>query len=512
MLEEKLTRTLQQYFHHDSFRQGQKEIILDLLHGEDVLGVLQTGGGKSLCYQLPALLLPGLTLVVSPLISLMIDQVRETKALYYKQVAALHSLQSWHERQSILRSLSSYQLLYISPELIQEPRIIQLLQARKVSLFVVDEAHCISQWGHDFRQDYLRLHEVMKQLNDPTLLALTGTATEEVQADIMKQLKRESMKKHLYQIERDNIALLVQKVAGNEEMKLQALQKIIERFHVPTIIYFSSRKKAEEVATFLQGNCSKRKIAYYHGGMDPLERLSVQQQFLHDQISLICSTSAFGMGINKKNIRLIIHYHPPAEVESFIQEIGRAGRDGEQSVSVLLYQAGDIQVPLQLTSYEMPTREEMRHVVRCLENYRLQGLSLPRNLEELTSIFQVNETKWKMLYYHLEASQIIEDNKVVGEQAILFEKAAELWDLMENRLRMKQGKVFDMLAYIESDTCLHEKLYASFASPQPIERENCCMHCHFTLDDWEVTEMMYNEDKQNRDWKELLASKLLVGD
>src|SRR5699024_9042150 len=146
----------------------------------------------------------------------MIDQVHETKAYYYKQVAALHSLQSWQDRQAILRSLSSYQLLYISPELVQQPRIIQLLQKRKVSLYVIDEARCIYQWGHDFRQDYLRIHRVIKQLEDPTILALTGTATEAVQADIMQQLNRKTMKIHRFQVERDNIALFVQQVDGNE--------------------------------------------------------------------------------------------------------------------------------------------------------------------------------------------------------------------------------------------------------------------------------------------------------
>src|SRR5699024_4464865 len=187
MHEKTIIDTLQRYFHYDTFREGQKEIILDILNGKDVLGILQTGAGKSLCYQLPALLTEGITVVISPLISLMIDQVRETKAYYYKQVAALHSLQSWQDRLAILRSLSSYQLLYISPELIQQATIIQLLQERKVSLFVIDEAHCISQWGHDFRQDYLRLHEVIAQLGEPTILALTGTATEAVQVDIMNQ-------------------------------------------------------------------------------------------------------------------------------------------------------------------------------------------------------------------------------------------------------------------------------------------------------------------------------------
>src|SRR5699024_4983258 len=461
MHEKIIIDTLQEYFHYDSFREGQKEIIHDILDGEDVLGILQTGAGKSLCYQLPALLLDGITVVISPLISLMIDQVRDTKAYYYKQVAALHSLQSWQDRQTILRSLSSYQLLYISPELVQQPTIIQLLQKRKVSLFVIDEAHCISQWGHDFRQDYLRLHTVITQLENPTILALTGTATEEVQADIIQQLKRKTLKVHRFQVERDNIALFVQQIDGNEKDKLDALQNITDNYHLPTIIYFSSRKKAEEVAVYLQDVYAEHSIAYYHGCMEPLDRLQVQQQFMHDQISIICSTSAFGMGINKKNIRLIIHYHPPSEIESFIQEIGRAGRDGIQSVSILLYRTGDIQVPFQLITQEMPSREEMRYVLRMLENYRVKQIALPSTLEEVEAIFQLNETKWKMLYYQFESRGMIQDNHVLGEKARLFEAANEIWTFIERRQQIKQGKIFEMLAYIESESCLNKQLYAS---------------------------------------------------
>lgn len=512
MHEKKMMDTLQQYFHYDTFREGQKEIILDILNKQDVLGILQTGAGKSLCYQLPALLTEGITVVISPLISLMIDQVRETKAYYYKQVAALHSLQSWQDRLAILRSLSSYQLLYISPELIQQATIIQLLQERKVSLFVIDEAHCISQWGHDFRQDYLRLHEVIAQLGEPTILALTGTATEAVQVDIMKQLKRNTMKIHRFQVERDNIALFVQQVDGIEQDKLDALQDITDNYHVPTIIYFSSRKKAEEVAIYLQKAHPERSIAYYHGGMEQLDRLHVQQQFMHDQISIICSTSAFGMGINKKNIRLIIHYHPPSEMESFIQEIGRAGRDGAQSVSILLYQTGDIHVPFQLITQEMPSKEEMRYVLRMLEVYRMKQTPLPKTEEAIEHTFQVNVTKWKMLYYQFESRGMIQHNHVIGERAMLFEAASDLWTFIADRQQIKQQKVFEMLAYIESETCLNERLYASFTSNANVKREHCCMHCQFTLDDWDVKQMMYNKHEQNKDWKQLLARKLSIGE
>lgn len=505
-----ITNVLQKKFHHDAFRVGQKEIILDILNGQDVLGILPTGAGKSLCYQLPALLFDGITVVISPLISLMIDQVRETKAYYFKEVAALHSMQSWQERQSILQSLSSYQLLYISPELIQQAKIIHLLQERKVSLFVIDEAHCISQWGHDFRQDYLRLNEVLVQFGSPTVLALTGTATETVQADIWQQLGRRNWKQHVYPIQRENIALVVEQIGPETASKLKSLEDVVNQFYVPTIIYFSSRKKAEEVAAYLQAVVTDHTVAFYHGGMEASERLRVQQQFLHDQITLICSTSAFGMGINKKNIRLIIHYHPPAEIESFIQEIGRAGRDGVQSVSLLLYEPGDIQVPFQLIEHESLTQDDIQFILPVLEKYARQAWQLPKKEAQIEEIFKINEIKWKFLYYQLESRDMIQHNKVIGNRNELIAALDDIWQFILARQRVKRGKVFEMLDYIQSETCLHEQLYASFKTAPHQVGENCCMHCHFSMQDWQVRQIE-KETSQIYDWKQLLAQKLLIG-
>src|SRR5699024_1696883 len=185
--------------------------------------------------------LSGMTIVVSPLISLMIDQVREAKAFHFKEAVALHSMQTWQERQAILRSLDAYKLLYISPELLQQEQLIPLFQQRDVSLIVIDEAHCISQWGHDFRPDYLRLKEIIQQLGRPPVLALTGTATESVQDDIQQQLQLHNMKKHIYRIDRENIALYVDH-HENEDEKLSRLTEITKTYEIPTIVYFTSRK------------------------------------------------------------------------------------------------------------------------------------------------------------------------------------------------------------------------------------------------------------------------------
>src|SRR5699024_837048 len=205
MMIERLDEALQQHFNYDQFRPGQKEIVEHVLEGEDVLGVLPTGAGKSICYQLPSLLLPHITVVVSPLISLMIDQVRETKAFHIKEVVALHSMVSFAERKEILQNLDAYKIVYISPELIQNEFVIRSLKKRKISLFVIDEAHCISQWGYDFRPDYLRLREVIKTLGDPAVLALSGTITDRIEDEIKQELQRPNLKVFRQATDRENI-------------------------------------------------------------------------------------------------------------------------------------------------------------------------------------------------------------------------------------------------------------------------------------------------------------------
>ena len=347
---------LKKYFKYESFQEGQQEIIDDILQGHDVLGVLRTGSGKSLCYQLPAIMLPGSTIVVSPLISLMIDQVRQVKSYHYKEVVALHSFQNREERMSVLNQLHRYKLIYISPELLQQEIVLNKLKRMKISLFVIDEAHCISQWGYDFRPDYLRLKTIIETIGQPTILALTATATPEVQEDIMEKLAQKTMKQHIYPMDRRNISLLVHHLK-REESKLDLLTYLISTYNQPIIIYFSSRKVAEQTASTLSERIGSRKVAYYHGGMNNEDRLKIQQQFMNDQLTVICCTSAFGMGINKNNIRIVIHYHLPIQLESYIQEIGRAGRDGENSISILLYEDGDEQIPLHIIENELPTKE-----------------------------------------------------------------------------------------------------------------------------------------------------------
>lgn len=502
---------LKKYFGYDSFQEGQEEIIQDILRGEDVLGVLKTGSGKSLCYQLPALLFDGLTIVVSPLISLMVDQVRELKAFHLKQVSALHSLQSKEERQFILTNLSTYKILFVSPELLQQRELVRRFKRIKISLFVIDEAHCISQWGYDFRPDYLRLKSVIKEFEDPPVLALTGTATPQVQEDIMFHLNRPKMKRHIYRMDRANISLLVERLVDEEE-KRRRLIELLQIVNRPTIIYFSSRKLAEQFSTFIRNHVANRQVAYYHGGMETVDRLKIQQQFMNDQIDIICSTSAFGMGINKRNIRFIIHYHLPTQIESYIQEIGRAGRDGKDSVSVLLYKDGDEQLPYRIIENEVPNEEELTFIFQQLYRFYQEGKVLPVNESEIESIFQVDETKWRLVYYHLEKNGITSERNIIYSKPNWEETFQKMLQFRNERIKTKKLAIDEMKKWIHSTSCLRIGLYERFEQPVKTKKEQCCSNCGFSFQTWLSEEEQKYEEMPVQTWQEKLALILQIGD
>lgn len=501
---------LRNHFSYTSFHEGQEEIILDVLRGRDVLGILRTGTGKSLCYQLPAKMLPGITIVVSPLISLMIDQVRELEAIHYRQVVALHSFQQWSERQTILRNLHHYKLIYVSPEILQNKQIITLFKQQHVSLFVVDEAHCISQWGYDFRPDYLRLLEVIETLHNPTVLALTGTATPNVQNDIQDKLKRPNMIEHVYPMDRENISLVVEEINGSEAEKLDHLLTWIKGTNEPTIVYFSSRIATEKVAQHIANQLANKRVAYYHGGLETTDRLKIQQQFMNDQLEIICCTSAFGMGINKANIRMIIHYHLPPQIESYIQEIGRAGRDGRDSISVLLYRQEDIHIPLQIIENELPTHAELRFIMERLIDYQDNKVLLPLDEDVIEQQFLIQPTKWRYLLYQLEQHGIVKEQEVQTTESSIKEVFNEINHFTEQRLRAKRQQLNEVINWIHTQSCLRTKLYEPFQQDITRKEANCCSNCGVVLED--SLEHDVSTDKETSDWQTLLKRVLLIGD
>ncbi|MCD1025446.1 MULTISPECIES: DNA helicase RecQ [Enterococcus] len=335
-----LTQLLKEKFGYESFRAGQLELIQKVLKNENVLGIMPTGGGKSICYQLPALLLDGLTLVVSPLISLMKDQV---DALNEMGIAATFVNSSLSQEEVSVRlkdaAYGKYKLVYVAPERFEMFSFKQLLQQEKISLIAVDEAHCISQWGHDFRPSYLQLAKEIKALPQrPAVIALTATATPQVAADIENSLEIPANNKVQTGFARENLAFQVVKDAKDSYL----LEYLRVNANQAGIIYASTRKEVERVYHLLKS----KKIAagYYHGGLTEAARTRAQEAFLFDEIKVMVATNAFGMGINKSNVRFVIHAQTPGNIESYYQEAGRAGRDGLPSEAILMYAPQDLQV------------------------------------------------------------------------------------------------------------------------------------------------------------------------
>lgn len=505
-----LTKYLNDYFGFDSFRMGQLEIIEDVLRGENVLGILPTGSGKSICYQLPALLLEGTTIVVSPLIALMIDQVKQLKAKQIKRVVALNSFITPNERTKIYQQLNTYKLIYVSPELLQQEDFLFYLKQLSVRLFVIDEAHCISQWGHEFRPDYMKLKHMIKLLNNPPVLALSATATPYVQTDIIESLGLTDIIKHIYPMDKENIIFSVEKFRHRDE-KASYIIDVLKRFDVPTLIYFSSRIEAEQMAQTIKNRLPSISVAFYHGGMEHIDRITIQQQFMNDQLQVICCTSAFGMGIDKSNIRLIIHYHLPNQLESYVQEAGRAGRDGKQSVSVVLYTREDEYLPKHFMNHELPTEMDIRFVFYMLFKLYEQNQALPTQSEKAAQLFQLNEVQWRFLYAQLEKHDIIKGNTITYEKWHWKRVYTIIKQTTTQRLRIKEEKLQQMLTWIHQNKCLREALYKPFQSKYTKPKKDCCSRCGFSIDHWDVSPYESYQSSE-KTWQQVLKDKFLIGD
>ena len=337
---------LKRYFGYNSFRENQEEIIRHVLAGNDALVLMPTGGGKSLCYQIPALVMEGTAVVISPLISLMKDQVETLRANGITAEALNSGNDSTNDLLIRRRCVAGeIKLLYISPErAISETD--HLLSHMKLSLLAVDEAHCISQWGHDFRPEYTQLATLRDKFPHVPIMALTATADKVTRQDIIEQLQLREAREFVSSFDRPNLSLSVKRGYKNVEKMHYILNFIKARPMEAGIIYCLSRKTTEKLAEDLR----KKGInaAAYHAGMTPLERNQTQEQFKNDQLLVVCATIAFGMGIDKSNVRWVIHYNMPKSIESFYQEIGRAGRDGASADTVLFYSLADI---IQLTEF-----------------------------------------------------------------------------------------------------------------------------------------------------------------
>lgn len=363
-----LEQGLKTLFGFDTFRPGQRDVMEAILQGQNALVVMPTGSGKSLCYQLPACAMEGITLVISPLIALMKDQV---DALDAKKIPAtfINSSISAKEQQDRIWGMEQghYKIVYVAPERFRNAQFCRALERTKLGLFAIDEAHCISAWGHDFRPDYLMLDKIRADLGYPPTIALTATATSQVQRDILHQLSLEEAEVYVYGFERPNLFFEIFD-SRSKGAKLDRAQALIEHTGgEPSLIYCATRKQVEEVSEALK----EMGITHgaYHGGLSDGERERIQDAFMRDEFDVLIATNAFGMGVDKSNIRAIIHYNIPGSIEAYYQEAGRAGRDGDPSHCLLLFNYADRGIHEFFTEQTYPTRQTVERVWQFVSRF-----------------------------------------------------------------------------------------------------------------------------------------------
>ncbi|MBM3242889.1 RecQ family ATP-dependent DNA helicase [Candidatus Poribacteria bacterium] len=492
--------TLKERFGFDAFRPGQREAISYVLDGQDTLVVMPTGSGKSLCYQLPALLFEGITLVISPLIALMKDQV---DMLHKQGIAATFinsslSLDELTERQADVRA-GRYKLVYVSPERLRNNAFLRTLAEVDVSLLAVDEAHCISQWGYDFRPDYLHIRDLLDQIKRPCLMALTATATPEVQNDVLRQLNMPQAKRIVTGFDRVNLEFQVE-YAINEKKKLELLQKFLKScdFSHSGIIYVGTRRQAEFLHEFVgdmfgsltdaKGFRLKMSSCFYHAGLDDDVRKRTQELFLTGQVPIMIATNAFGMGIDKSDVRFVVHYDLPSTIERYYQEAGRAGRDGEQAQALLIYCPEDRALQEWFIENDSPSEDELRLMFQVIVDRQNQEWTAIR-YDELARLTGVHPAKLKVGVDQLEqAGGLIRFPDTGGRVNLqIIERDASslnLADLLKlNRLRRKRKlqELEEMVNYAEGDGCRRKALLSHFGDVKSEQAYvYCCDNCEIT--------------------------------
>ena len=409
---------LQKYWGHSSFRDSQEDIIKAVLNKKDVVTILPTGGGKSVCYQVPGLILEGVCLVISPLISLMNDQTEQLrnngiKALTIKSKATTDEIVSLFDN----LKFGQYKFLYLSPERLQSDLIIQKIKEININLIAVDEAHCISEWGHDFRPSYRLIHKVRDVLPTVNMIALTATATKKVVEDIIENLNLSNtsiFKKSFY---RKNLAYQIIK----NENKLGKLEQIFKKNPFPTIIYVNSRKKTEDISNFI--NAKGYLSTFYHGGMTTESKTKAFNSWIKEDRLIMVATNAFGMGIDKPNVKVVIHLDLPASIENYVQEAGRAGRNGEKSFSVVLQNENDINSFKKNTLETIPSINEIKNVHRKLYQYfqialgELPEISFDFNFLKFCQTYKFSHKKTAAIFQILKKNNIIEINSKFSQRS-----------------------------------------------------------------------------------------------
>jgi len=460
-----LEREAERRFGIKRFRPGQRELMEAVLRGRDAVGMLPTGGGKSLTYQIPALFLPGAVVVVSPLLSLMQDQREKAEAARI-EVAKLDSTLSTAEEREAVEEIAAgaNDLIYVTPERLTNPDYLALLRERGVSLLAVDEAHCISQWGHDFRPAYLALGEAARALGRPPILALTATATPEVVEDVVRQLGMRDVELVQAGVDRPNLFLEVRR-SVNRELKERALLEALERERGACIVYCATVRKVEELYRWLRG---REDVGRYHGQLKAREREETQRRFMEGELRLVIATNAFGLGIDKPDIRLVVHWNFPGSVEAWYQEAGRAGRDGKPARATLLYRLEDKRIQSYFLGGKYPTREESLQIWNALGEQKASA----KGLAEATGL---GEKRIQVI-----AAQLIGAGAVERRGRSLVKVApldgAGLARMLAEYERLRTGdreRLETMMRFAQSPRCRRRLLREYFGEEPGDECGNC---------------------------------------
>ena len=457
---------LQRYFGYQSFRPGQEEIIRSVVSGGDNLVVMPTGGGKSICYQIPALMLPGVTVVVSPLIALMKDQVDALKR-HSVGATTINSTLSFNEVSQRLNNLryGQYSLIYVAPERFESKRFIELMQQIDVSLFAVDEAHCISEWGHDFRPSYLRLQESIETIGRPPVVALTATATPYVQEDIVKQLGLRKLRRFVKGFDRPNLNWGVLTPSDKNAELRKRIEQDLRKDGV-CIVYCGTRRRVEEVGTSLHAEGVP--VTIYHAGLPDNDRRKAQDAFINGQARVIVATNAFGMGIDKANVRGVYHVDMPGSVEAYYQEGGRAGRDGKPARCVLLWSSRDRGLQEFFIRNSFPDRETVEHVYNALWDSlqvgmgsKYEGVMVP-NMNKIASRARIHPASLHGVFSILQKNEVIE--QVRSDRLAIVRFTAEGNEIKQfynvTRDEIRKKTLMGLLRVIGGAALTHETLFS----------------------------------------------------